>query len=241
MAAPPDLIGDQLADQYAHLTTALAGHTGVSGVLLFRRQFGAGHRGGRSRSTHRADVVCSSGASPRHRLARHLLQYRHPACRPCLSDRRQGRRHHLGRIDHDVRVAPFTHEGGAPRPRSAGRFVRTRGGHGAPTFPRSRRRNTLAHRPRHPSADLVQGGRGVITGRLGALHARPRQRPDRLLLLSRLARARSLTATARLDALTQLPNRRAAEHVHDTASTATRRFATLWRVDDRHQPIQEHQ
>ena len=46
-----------------------------------------------------------------------------------------------------------------------------------------------------------------------------------LLLLASLARARSLAAaTARLDALTQLPNRRAAEeHVHDTASTAARR------------------
>ena len=46
-----------------------------------------------------------------------------------------------------------------------------------------------------------------------------------LVLLSRLAHARSLAAaTARLDALTQLPNRRAAEeHVHHTASTAARR------------------
>ena len=43
--------------------------------------------------------------------------------------------------------------------------------------------------------------------------------------MSRLAHARSLAAaTARLDALTRLPNRRAAEeHVHHTASTAARR------------------
>ena len=46
-----------------------------------------------------------------------------------------------------------------------------------------------------------------------------------LILLSRLAHARSLAAAAaRLDALTRLPNRRAAEeHVHHTASTAARR------------------
>ncbi len=46
-----------------------------------------------------------------------------------------------------------------------------------------------------------------------------------LALLSRLAHARSLAAaTARLDALTRLPNRRAAEeHVHHTAATAARR------------------
>jgi diguanylate cyclase (GGDEF)-like protein len=46
-----------------------------------------------------------------------------------------------------------------------------------------------------------------------------------LVLLSRLSRARAIAAaTARLDALTQLPNRRAAEeHVHHTASTAARR------------------
>ena len=46
-----------------------------------------------------------------------------------------------------------------------------------------------------------------------------------LVLLSRLSHARSIAAaTARLDALTQLPNRRAAEeHVQHTASTAARR------------------
>jgi diguanylate cyclase (GGDEF)-like protein len=46
-----------------------------------------------------------------------------------------------------------------------------------------------------------------------------------LVLLSRLTRARAIaSATARLDALTQLPNRRAAEeHVHQTASEAARR------------------
>jgi diguanylate cyclase (GGDEF)-like protein len=46
-----------------------------------------------------------------------------------------------------------------------------------------------------------------------------------LVLLSRLARARSIAAAAaRLDALTQLPNRRAAEeHVYRTASAAARR------------------
>ena len=46
-----------------------------------------------------------------------------------------------------------------------------------------------------------------------------------LVLLSRLSNARSIAAaTARLDALTKLPNRRAAEeHVQQTASTAARR------------------
>ena len=220
----PDLIGDQLADQHAHLAMALDGRTGVSGVAASAAtsepviavavpfDTSSGRR-----------VFSGAFALDSSSLGASFNTIIPLAGRAYLIDDKgdvitSGESITASASPHSLTRAELL---GLDQP--VGSFAR--GGQWLTYV-----REPVAGTPWHivlvtPSATLYQAVEGSSQVSWVLFTAFAGSGLVGLLLLSRLARARSLAAaTARLDALTQLPNRRAAEeHVHNTASTAARR------------------
>ena len=221
--ANADLIGDQLADRFAHLATALDGGTGVSGVVPSttaesviavavpfetssgRRVFsGAFAFGSDSIGNSFETVIPLTGRA-------YLIDDQGGIVLSGDSGTTATSPHALTRaelLSLDQPVGSFA-----------------RGGVWL-TYVRASVAGTAWHVVLvTPSATLYQAvdGSSQVSWVLFAAFAASGL--IGLALLSRLAHARSLAAaTARLDALTRLPNRRAAEeHVHHTAATAARR------------------
>jgi diguanylate cyclase (GGDEF)-like protein len=222
--ATPDLIGDQLGDQYPHLATALAGHTGVSGVAVslaisepviavavpFETSSGRRVLSGAfsldtdSLGTSFNTVIPLAGRT-------YLIDDKGDVIASGESITTDASPHALTKaelLDLDQPVGSFA-----------------RGGQWL-TYVREAVAGTRWHIILvTPSATLYKAVEGSSQVSWVLFTAFAASGLIGLVLLSRLARARALAAaTARLDALTQLPNRRAAEeHVHDTASAAARR------------------
>ena len=225
--ADADLIGDQLGDRYAHLATALEGRTGVSGVAPStttsesviavavpfetssgRRVFSGAFAFGTDSIGNSFDTVIPLTGRA------YLIDDKGEIVLSGDSGTTSASTHPLTRaelLSLDQPVGSFA-----------------RGGVWL-TYVREPVAGTTWHVVLiTASATLYQAidGSSQVSWLLFAAFAASGL--IGLVLLSRLAHARSLAAaTARLDALTRLPNRRAAEeHVDHTAATAARRSRT---------------
>ena len=127
--AKPDVIGDQLADQYPHLATALQGRIGVSGVAHSAAMaepviaVAVPFETSSGRRVFSGAFALSTGS-----LGNYFDTIVSLTGRRYLIDD-QGEIVVAGESDSTTTtsVVPCAHEGGTSRPRPIGRFVRTRG------------------------------------------------------------------------------------------------------------------